>query len=266
MCILRSCYYWKHCISIPPNIGFLEAEWSAGEALLYFGSILSFAGSIILGALDLWQNKIVQEKNDINQQKLEELSQQSNNQNIINAIIEYETQRAKEYGNIMKGFREIINPDEIIKYINEVYYKHLSENINNNKNNLFSSLVEAEFYAYSRMQDINRVSQQIKLQYELDIFTSEKIIKILKKDIDDIVKNSENLLSNYKNIFNSMSMEFQKNLKSYKSFYKNFCLNSDSYQIKKMEILREIIFGEYSLETLTHMYKKTQEEKVTFTS
>lgn len=38
------------------NINILNAEWTAGEFLNYFGSFLSFLGTVALGALALWQN------------------------------------------------------------------------------------------------------------------------------------------------------------------------------------------------------------------
>ena len=37
------------------NIWWLESEWSAGDALNFFGSILSFIGTIVLGTISIWQ-------------------------------------------------------------------------------------------------------------------------------------------------------------------------------------------------------------------
>lgn len=41
------------------NISVLEAEWSAGDALGYYGAVLSFVGTVVLGALALYQNHII---------------------------------------------------------------------------------------------------------------------------------------------------------------------------------------------------------------
>lgn len=41
-----------------PNVDFFVAEWTAGELLSYYGSILAFLGTVILGALSLYQNQI----------------------------------------------------------------------------------------------------------------------------------------------------------------------------------------------------------------
>lgn len=35
------------------------AEWDAGDALGYYGAILSFIGTVVLGALALYQNHII---------------------------------------------------------------------------------------------------------------------------------------------------------------------------------------------------------------
>lgn len=37
------------------NIWWIESEWSAGDALNFFGNVLSFIGTIVLGAISIWQ-------------------------------------------------------------------------------------------------------------------------------------------------------------------------------------------------------------------
>lgn len=44
------------------GISMFQAEWSAGEALGYYGSVLSFIGTVVLGALALYQNHIIKEE------------------------------------------------------------------------------------------------------------------------------------------------------------------------------------------------------------
>lgn len=39
------------------NIWWLESEWTAGEALSFYGGLLSFMGTIILGGISIWQTK-----------------------------------------------------------------------------------------------------------------------------------------------------------------------------------------------------------------
>lgn len=46
------------------RICFLEAEWSASDALSYYGAILSFIGTVVLGVLALYQNHIIKMEAD----------------------------------------------------------------------------------------------------------------------------------------------------------------------------------------------------------
>ena len=40
------------------------AEWDAGDTLGYYGAILSFIGTVVLGALALYQNRIIKTEAD----------------------------------------------------------------------------------------------------------------------------------------------------------------------------------------------------------
>ena len=57
---------------INSNICFLQAEWSAGDALGYYGAVLSFLGTVVLGALALYQNHIIKLDSDNKSALLEE--------------------------------------------------------------------------------------------------------------------------------------------------------------------------------------------------
>lgn len=56
-----------HCLfKLHPTekFSFFIAEWSAGELLQYYGGVLAFAGTVILGALSLHQNEIIKQESD----------------------------------------------------------------------------------------------------------------------------------------------------------------------------------------------------------
>ena len=57
---------------IGTKISIFQAEWSAGDALGYYGAVLSFLGTAILGALALYQNHIIKEESDKKAALLEE--------------------------------------------------------------------------------------------------------------------------------------------------------------------------------------------------
>lgn len=60
------------------NIDFFVAEWTAGELLSYYGSILAFLGTVILGALSLYQNQIIKQESDKRTELLEQRERESN--------------------------------------------------------------------------------------------------------------------------------------------------------------------------------------------
>ena len=61
-----------------PNVDFFVAEWTAGELLSYYGSILAFLGTVILGALSLYQNQIIKQESDKRTALLEQREHESN--------------------------------------------------------------------------------------------------------------------------------------------------------------------------------------------
>lgn len=57
---------------------FWVAEWDAGDMLGYYGSILSFIGTVVLGILALYQNHIIKTEADKRTKLLEEKEYESN--------------------------------------------------------------------------------------------------------------------------------------------------------------------------------------------
>lgn len=54
------------------------AEWDAGDALVYYGAMLSFFSTTLLSILALWQNHIIEEKNHIHTTLLEKMEKEKN--------------------------------------------------------------------------------------------------------------------------------------------------------------------------------------------
>ena len=53
------------------KIDFCPTDWNGGDALQFYGSILSFIGTILLGVLALWQNYTLNKQNVSYQRMLE---------------------------------------------------------------------------------------------------------------------------------------------------------------------------------------------------
>lgn len=58
---------------IAPTNNFFVAEWTAGELLGYYGTILGVCGTIILSLLALWQNQIIKIENDKKEELLQKI-------------------------------------------------------------------------------------------------------------------------------------------------------------------------------------------------
>lgn len=90
-----------------PNNDFFVAEWSAGELLSYYGSILAFWGTVILGALSLYQNHLIKQESDKRTELLEQREHESN-------MPRFRLRHVGSQGNIQKMQLEIENISENI--------------------------------------------------------------------------------------------------------------------------------------------------------
>ena len=61
--MIKSHFSRKKC-NVPAISEAFVAEWDAGDALGYYGAILSFIGTVVLGALVLYQNRIIKTEAD----------------------------------------------------------------------------------------------------------------------------------------------------------------------------------------------------------
>lgn len=59
-----------------PHIPFFIAEWSAGEALNYYGAVLTFLGTSLLSIVALWQNHLIKISNEKHMEFLETLEKE----------------------------------------------------------------------------------------------------------------------------------------------------------------------------------------------
>ncbi len=87
-----------HCLfSMHAPNDWLVAKWTAGE-------ILTYASTVSLGLLALWQNKKFKDENDIAQARLERLTEQANELSTVSAIIEIENERLERLKEALDAF------------------------------------------------------------------------------------------------------------------------------------------------------------------
>lgn len=74
----------------------LQAQWGAGD-------ILTYASTVALGLLAVWQNQKIKEENDKAQERLEELTKQANELSIIGRMID---NKSKKLDNLRHAFSD----------------------------------------------------------------------------------------------------------------------------------------------------------------
>lgn len=66
-----------------PLNSFFAAEWTAGDALGYHGTTLSFLSTTLLSIMALWQNHIIEDKNNKHTALLEKMEKEKNAPRLI---------------------------------------------------------------------------------------------------------------------------------------------------------------------------------------
>lgn len=85
---------------------YLVARWGAGD-------ILAYASTVALGLLAMWQNKKQQEENDKAQNRLENISIRANELNMINKIVEFESNRIQSLKVAMDELTNACDPQAV---------------------------------------------------------------------------------------------------------------------------------------------------------
>ena len=102
--------------SLYPSNDWLIAKWTAGE-------ILTYASTVSLGLLAVWQNRKIQSENDKAQERLERIIEQSNQLEIIGKIVEYETSNFSRLRTAFDVFSEACNPQRIVSLMGKSEFK-----------------------------------------------------------------------------------------------------------------------------------------------
>lgn len=214
---------------------YLKAEWEAGD-------ILTYVSTVALGLLALWQNKRFKEENDISQARLEKLTEQANEQTIINKIIEIESGKLSETKKAISIFSDICDP--VLNFPNmfagqlnseqelhERFYmcaiqkrkidESFSElfrtlNVDSNTENRFAHRFLADATKYKNAVEI-AIQQISRMSHDVEAMISDKELESLhtiRNEFDesrnDFICHREELLR--KIIFDNLSMDEIKDL------------------------------------------------------
>lgn len=113
---------------IDSGISFLEAEWEAGDVLAYYGSILSFIGTVVLGALALYQNKLIKEESEKRADIQDRMEYEKNSPKFEITCFEFEPEEGALHFEVKRYSRypmmEIIIYSAGIEYDNKLLYQY----------------------------------------------------------------------------------------------------------------------------------------------
>lgn len=98
---------------IPAPAKWLVAKWGAGD-------ILTYASTVSLGLLAIWQNQKFKEENDISQARIENLTNKANELSIIGKIIERETEKITLLKTKTQHFLDACNTESISEDLSDV--------------------------------------------------------------------------------------------------------------------------------------------------
>lgn len=172
--------------------------WSAADLLSFYGSFIAFVGTVSLGVLALWQNKIFKAENDISQQKLEAI-----NTKLLDLDIKREKEKLlKLYFVYMEENQKIYDPLYVLDKVQQLHnQEELYNKIQQCKSNalrvkrrlLFidNSCSDNSFFSYcdAKMDEILKIVMQ-------------------NTDIKEIIKQLFEFWKSNSEEFNSKSLRF----------------------------------------------------------
>lgn len=139
----------------------------------------TYASTISLGLLAMWQNKKQQEENDITQERMERIIIHANELSIISKMIEHEERRVNELDKLLNRFMQNCDPQAVaIAYSSDdkiVCMTQVTE---------LERTIDKDFFAISRLLAEDKV---LKVDPDNALKVAfAKLYQTVKKDIGDI--------------------------------------------------------------------------------
>ena len=217
--------------SLKTSNPFFVAHWGAGD-------ILTYASTISLGLLAMWQNKKQQEENDITQERMERIIIHANELSIISKMIEHEERRVNELDKLLNRFMQNCDPQAVaIAYSSDdkiVCMTQVTE---------LERTIDKDFFAISRLLAEDKV---LKLDPDNALKVAfAKLYQTVKKDIGDICQEKIDMCDIHavEKMAGKLSAERDTFMKEKEEYL-------ESIQSK----LRKLLFEEIALEDARKMY------------
>lgn len=217
--------------SLKTSNQFLEAHWGAGD-------ILTYASTISLGLLAMWQNKKQQEENDITQERMERIIIHANELSIISKMIEHEERRINELDELLNRFMQNCDPQAVaIAYSSEdkiVCMTQMTE---------LERTIDKDFFAISRLLAEDKV---LKLDSDNALKVAfAKLYQTVKKDINDIRQEKIDMCDIHAAGKMAGQLSAERDI---------FMKEKEKYMEIIQSKLRKLLFEEITLEDARRMY------------
>ena len=217
---------------IQAPIEWMSAKWSAGE-------IMTYASTVSLGLLAVWQNRKIKEENDKAQDRLEKLTKQANEIAIIGKVIEYESSKLLNLEEAFDSFSDACNPQKItLKYANNC----------NSTESLLKAMVDQEslidwsFFPLARLL-------RLDLSLNSDDWTE------INRDVADYYDAAKNYVIAVRNNPLKSPVEEKQELEKKRNQY---VVSKERYLIQREALLQRIICENLTIDEIRILFKKVE--------
>lgn len=210
---------------------FIAAKWGAGD-------ILAYASTVALGFLAMWQNQRQKEENDIAQERLEKISLRANEINLINKIVEYQSNRIQFLQTTIDEFSNMCDPQTfglIGFYKSSVYEQELTK---------LEKKIDNTFFRLGRLlrMDNNKDSEEKQSLFpafkNLYLYAKDVVVELRDKRVD---------------LHDRLAMEeLGEQLSKYRDI---FLSEREKYLKKEEQLLERLLFDDLSLQEVKKIYR-----------
>lgn len=220
-----------HCLySVYLENTWFVAKWSAGE-------ILTYASTVSLGLLAVWQNQKFQRENDKAQERLESIIKHANEIAIINKIVEYETENMHRLRHAFDNFSQACDPQTI----SSQYANNRTEVIN-----IISAMVIAE-------QKLDNCFFELGRELRADMQLKKNDEASLKKTFKDYYIFGKKLITKLQQ---EPLESFEKEMVQLATARDAFIKERERYLVNQENKLNKLLYEDLSIDEIKLLYKR----------
>lgn len=217
------------CFKIEVRYKWFIVKWTAGD-------IMTYISTVSLGLLAVWQNKKYKEQSEESQARLERISLEANELNVIQKIIDKESRRLSTIK---------IDINKLINYCKSNSFELITDKSEGKRTKKIEGFTELE-------KRIDDVFNRLKIDQRLSIFNEKDNIEQLADVMNELVYETKNLLILLKK---NPSKYCGEDMKRIDEINEKFTIIVKNYLLNEDEKLNSVIYGEMSLEEVKKLYR-----------